>query len=219
MKVAVLLSGCGYRDGSEIQEAVCSLLALDQLQVSSVCLSIEGTQINVISHLSGKKQAEERTMLDESARIARGKILSLSQVDVNQLDALVIPGGFGCALNLCDFALQGEAMTVNQHVSELIQSFFSQKKPIGAICIAPVLVAKVLGHYGIKLTVGSDKKVAQVLSNWGAKMVDCAKGACVVDRTNRIVSTPAYMYDDSKISEVYEGIYQLARSVVGLVET
>ena len=217
--VGVLLSGCGYQDGSEVQEAVCTLLALDQLNVRSVCLSIGGKQRQVTSHLSGKNQSEHRQILDESARIARGEVQLLNQSNISDLDALVIPGGFGCALNLSDFALHGNATTVNQEVHDAIVSFFSKKKPIGAICIAPVLVAKVLGQHGIKLTIGSDKQIAQILSTWGAKIVDCGKRACVVDEANRIVSTPAYMYGDSNVNDVYKGIYELVHNIVKFVKT
>ena len=218
MRAGVLLSGCGHQDGSEIREAVFSLLALDMHGVAVECIAVEGTQEKVISHISGKEQQDQRSVIEESARIARGNIKLISDCNLDTLDALVMPGGFGCALNLCDFAVKGEAMEVRPEVSDLVKYFYTHKKPIGAICIAPVIVAKVLGEHGVKLTIGADQETSKILSNWGAKHLECAKGQCVVAQENSIVSTPAYMYGDSRVGDVYEGISKLVHAVVDLAK-
>ncbi len=213
MKAAVLLAGCGHRDGSEVQEATLALLALSQCGFATRCFSLDEPQAQVMDHLTGKPAAGARNMLLESARIARGQIEPLRGDVALHYDVLVIPGGFGVAYNLCDFAEQQQGMSVHPKVETLISSFYAAKKPIGAICIAPVLLAKTLGRYEISVTTGNAPEVAAVYQAWGAKHVQCEKSHCVVDHEHRIVTTPAYMYDDTTIAEVYAGIHELAKAL------
>ena len=217
MKVLVLLNGCGHQDGSEIHEASMTLLALDQQGNSFQCASLGDEQKLVIDHLTSEKtNSRSRNMMVESARIARGQIIELSEVSQAEFDALVIPGGSGTAYNFCNFALKGRSMLVNQVIAKTIEYFYRQKKPIGAICIAPVLLGKVLGSYKPKMTIGNDPEVSNIINSWGAQHMTCDKGQCVVDRENRIVTTPAFMYGDSSLSEVWQGVNSLVKELKAL---
>lgn len=217
MRVGVLLNGCGNRDGSEIHEAVFSMLALESVGARLQCIAPDEDQVRVINHLNGEKSSEQRNMLREAARIARGKIKPLSKIKMEELDALMIPGGFGTALNLCDFAEQGAKMKVHPILNELIEALFHKNKPIAALCIAPVILAKVLGKYRIELTMGAYGDAAKKIEDMGAIHVVCPSGSCVVDAKHRIVSSPAYMYDDASMSEVFAGIQKAARALKELL--
>ena len=162
-KIGVVLSGCGFLDGSEIQEAVFTLLCLDELGVDAVCMAPRGAQHHVVDHETRKPAAgESRDVLRESARIARGRIVDLATVRATGLDALVLPGGFGAAKNLCDFAEKGASATAHPEVARLLREMHAAKKPIGAICIAPALVAAVLGRSAHPLlTIGDDAGTAK----------------------------------------------------------
>jgi enhancing lycopene biosynthesis protein 2 len=214
LKIGVVLSGCGFLDGSEIHEAVLTMLHLDRHDVEIVCMAPSGAQAEVVDHVQEAAVAgASRSMLAEAARIARGKIRPLAEVGANDLHAVVFPGGFGAAKNLCDFAGQGPAATANPEVAALLRAMRSAGKPIGAVCIAPALVAVVLGKEHPRLTVGEDAGVAAALQALGAEHVPCKVTDCVVDERLRIVSTPAYMYE-ARLSEVYEGIGKLVDAVV-----
>ncbi len=213
MRVGILLNGCGHRDGSEIHEAVFSMLALESLGARLQCIAPDEDQVRVIDHLNGEKSPERRNMLREAARIARGKIKPLSKIKMEDLDALMIPGGFGTALNLCDFSEKGAEMQVHPILAELIESMFLNKKAMAAICIAPVILAKVLGKHRIELTMGTDGDAARKIEDMGAIHVICPSGSCVVDTKHKIVSSPAYMYDDASMSEVFAGIQKAAREL------
>ena len=214
-KIGVCLSGCGKLDGSEIHESVITLLALDRAKAQIVCIAPDIDQLKTVNHVSGKEVAEKRSVLVESARIARGNIKNIKDVKATELDGLILPGGFGAALNLCDFAVQGSKCTVNKEVQRLIEEMHKAGKPIGAICIAPALIAKVLGHKHVKLTIGTDRGTAGTLESMGAKHVDCPVHDIVVDEANRLVSTPAYMLANS-IAEAAEGIEKLVQKVVAM---
>lgn len=212
-KIGVVLSGCGFRDGSEIHEAVCALLAIDQAGAEAVCMAPD-IELNEMNHYSMELTGAKRKVLMESARIARGKITDMSTVKASDLDALVFPGGFGAALNLCDFGQNGAAAAVNPEVARLTKEIHAAKKPIGAICIAPALIAAILGNVaGPTLTIGTDPGTAAEIEKTGAKHQDCPATGFVVDQANRIVSTPAYMLA-GRISEVYEGIGKCIKAVV-----
>lgn len=213
MKAAVILAGCGAKDGSEIHESVFSLLALQEAGFETAAFAIDDTQHEVINHFNQQETKEKRNMLVEAARITRGKISPLSELKVNDFAALVLPGGFGSAKNLCDYAFKGSAMKVRPEIVKNIQDFYDQKKAIGAICIAPMLVGKVLGVKKITLTIGPDVEAAHVLTAWGVQVKPCAKGACIVDINHQIVSTPAYMYADSTMNEVFLGVRHLAKAL------
>ena len=212
-KIGVVLSGCGFRDGSEIHEAVCALLAIDQAGAEAVCMAPD-IELNEMNHCSMELTGAKRKVLVESARIARGKIRNISEVQAAELDALVFPGGFGAALNLCDFGLKGAAASVNPEVARLTREIHAARKPIGAICIAPALIAAILGKEAHPtLTIGTDPATAAEVEKTGAKHQNCLASEIVIDQANKIVSTPAYMLA-GRISEVYEGIGKCVKTVV-----
>lgn len=167
--VAIILCGCGFKDGSEIHESVSTLLAIDNAGAEYQCYAPSGPQARVIDHISGAVEAgEERLMIKEAARIARGKIKNINELSAASADALILPGGFGSAFNLCNFAEKGAECTVHPEVARVIRDFHSAKKPLGFICIAPVIAAKVLGSHNVELTIGADKSTAVALSAMGA---------------------------------------------------
>jgi enhancing lycopene biosynthesis protein 2 len=223
-KVGVVLSGCGFLDGSEIHEAVLTLLALDRHGVDVVCMAPSVEQRDVVDHAASASAAStsaasaRRNVLQEAARIARGRIVDLATVDAGQLDAVVLPGGFGAAKNLSDFAVRGPEATALPAVASLLRAMHARKKPIGAICIAPAVVAAAIGQAAHPtLTIGDDEATAAALRAMGCRHRAAKVDECVVDRDNRIVSTPAYMFD-ARIRDVQKGIDRLVDAVLQLVE-
>ena len=216
MTVGVILSGCGFKDGAEIRESVLALLALDRAGAEVRCFAPDVEQAVVIDHWRGQPApGEKRNVLVESARIARGKIEDVKKAQAKDLDALVLPGGFGAAINLSTFASKGKDATVNTDVARILRDMHAAKKPIGAICIAPAVVAKALGFAHPKLTIGNDKGTAAALEACGAIHQDCPVDSFVVDRENRIVSTPAYMYG-ARLSDIATGIDKCVAEVLAL---
>jgi enhancing lycopene biosynthesis protein 2 len=215
-KIGVVLSGCGVRDGSEIHEAVFALLAIDQAGCEAVCMAPDA-DFAVTDHLTMQETGEKRNILVESARIARGNIRDIKDVCASDLDAVVFPGGFGAAKNLCDFAVKGAAASVLPEVARLLKEMAVAGKPIGAICIAPVLIAAVLGKdYAASLTIGNDAGTAAESEKTGATHQECPVTGFVVDTKNKIVSTPAYMLA-TRISETCEGIEKCVKEVIKLI--
>jgi enhancing lycopene biosynthesis protein 2 len=218
-KVGVVLSGCGFLDGSEIHETVLTLLGLSELGAEAVCMAPRGPQRQVVDHASEQVANEPRDMLREAARLARGKIRDLATVRASELDALVLPGGFGAAKNLCDFAERGAQATAHPEVARLLREVHAARKPIGAICIAPAVVAVVLGKTAHPLlTIGDDAGTAAALTAMGARHRNCSVRECVVDAEQRLVTTPAYMFD-AGVADVATGIRQLCREVLAMAET
>ncbi|PLX97180.1 MAG: isoprenoid biosynthesis protein ElbB [Desulfuromonas sp.] len=216
-KVGVVLCGCGVYDGSEIHEAVITLLALDRAGVEIVCMAPNIPQMHVVNHLTGDVvEGENRNVLVESARIARGAIRDLAEVNANELDAVIIPGGFGAAKNLCDFAVAGSDCQVNPDLSCLVQSMVAAKKPVGALCIAPAPLAKILGEIAPEVTIGSDAATASALEGMGAKHIDCPVDCCVVDKQHKLVTSPAYMLA-GRISEAAAGIEKAVAELLALL--
>ncbi len=218
-KIGVVLSGCGVYDGSEIHEAVITLLAIDRAGAEAVCMAPNIEQMHVINHLTGEvAEGETRNVLVESARIARGQIRDIKEVSAAELDALIFPGGFGAAKNLCDFAVKGADCTVQPEVARLVREVVAAKKPLAAVCIAPALVSKVLGSDKIahKLTIGTDEATAAALSAMGTEHVACPVREFVVDRENKMVSSPAYMLA-GRISEAAEGIEKTVRVLLEMI--
>ncbi|WDE95319.1 isoprenoid biosynthesis glyoxalase ElbB [Lentisphaera profundi] len=213
MNIAVVLSGAGVFDGSEIHEATLTLLALDQAGVKYQCMAPNVEQYANVNHLNNEPSQNKRNVLEESARIARGEILDLAEVKSEDYDALILPGGFGAALNLCDFALKGPDCTVNQEVEKLILEFFQDRKVIAAMCIAPALLAKVLGKEEVLLTIGNDEGTADAIEACGAIHRDCTVGDIVVDEANKLVTTPAYMLAKGP-AEAWLGIEKLVKKVI-----
>lgn len=216
-KIGVLLSGCGFKDGSEIHEATLALYFLDRAGAQVVCMAPDAAQHDVVDHATGRATRESRNMLVEAARIARGKIVDLASVSTAELDGLVMPGGFGAAKNLCDFALQGGRAQAHPQVQRVLREMHAARKPIGAICIAPAVVAASFRGTAThaKLTIGEHAGTADALRALGAEHANCGVREFVVDEANRIVSTPAYMYD-ARISEVAAGIERLVAEVMRL---
>jgi len=217
-RVAVVLSGCGVMDGSEIHEAVITLLHLDRAGAQAVCCAPEIPQAQVVNHVSREDQAgEKRRVLIESARIARGEIKPLARVASADVDAAIFPGGFGAAKNLCTFASAGADCEVNADVARLLRDLHAAGKPIGLMCIAPVLAAKVLGRLEprLSLTIGDDAETASAIEAMGARHVACAVDAVVLDETHKVVTTPAYMLAKGP-AQVDAGVGQLVAEVLRL---
>ena len=213
-KVAVILSGCGVFDGAEIHESVITLLALDRAGAEAVMCAPNIAQMHVFNHLTNEvEENETRNVLVESARIARGAIRDVAEVEASELDALILPGGFGAAKNLCDFAVKGPDCAVNPEVARLVREVHAQGKPVAAVCIAPALLAKVLGDEGPELTIGSDEGTAGALESMGAKHVSCPVNEFVVDRDKKLITSPAYMLAQS-ISEAADGIERTVEELV-----
>jgi len=215
LKVGVVLSGCGFLDGSEIHEAVLTLLALDRAGASAVCLAPNIEQKSVVDHRTGNPAESVRNVLEESARIARGKVQDIAKAKASDFDALVLPGGYGAAKNLCDFAVAGADAKVQSGVLKLVREMHAAKKPIGAWCIAPALIAAALKESKPKLTIGDDPGTARALESMGARHVVCPVSEMRVDEEQRVVTTPAYMYD-AKIGEVASGIEKAVAELLRL---
>lgn len=214
-KIGVVLSGCGVRDGSEIHEAVLALLAIDRNGAEAVCMApdMDAPEVN---HLTMQETGAKRNVLVESARIARGNIRNLRDVKATELDAVIFPGGFGAAKNLCTFAEKGADATVHPEAARLVREMATAKKPIGAICIAPALIAAVLGkEYAPSLTIGNDAGTAAAINRTGSRHVECPVTEFVVDKEHKIVSTPAYMLAE-RISETAEGIEKAVKALLDL---
>lgn len=219
-KIGVVLSGCGVYDGTEIHEAVITLLSIDKLGAEALCMAPNIDQMHVVNHLTGAmEEGESRNVLVESARIARGHIKDIKEVAVTDFDALILPGGFGAAKNLCDFAVKGVDCSVDPEVRRLVSETLVAKKPVGALCIAPALLAAICGKVleKPKLTIGTDKNTAQAVNTLGACHVECQVKEFVVDLENKIVTTPAYMLAN-RISEASEGIEKLVKEVIWLID-
>lgn len=207
-QVAVILAGCGVQDGSEIHETTLTLLRLDQLGIGYRCFAPDTDQRQVIDHLTGEPvENERRNVLVESARLARGEIEDLEALDPQAFDGVVIPGGFGVARNLSDFAEAGAEMSILPLLRDKIVPFREAAKPIGLMCISPVLVPRLLGE-GIPVTVGRDARVSGAISSMGGLHRSCAVDEVVVDREHRVVTTPGYMLAE-RISEAAQGIFKL----------
>ncbi|CAN7180761.1 enhancing lycopene biosynthesis protein 2 [Pseudomonas sp. BT76 TE3572] len=213
-KIAVILSGCGVYDGAEIHESVITLLRLDQRGAQVQCFAPNIAQLHVINHLTGEEMPESRNVLVESARIARGNIKDIREADVEDFDALIVPGGFGAAKNLSNFAVEGAGCTVQPEVLALAEAFAEAGKPVGLICISPALAAKIYGP-GVTCTIGNDADTAAAMNKMGATHADCAVTDIVEDKARKLVSTPAYMLAQS-ISEAASGINKLVDRVLEL---
>jgi len=216
-KIAVCLSGCGFLDGAEVHEAVLTLLAIDQAGAKAVCCAPDVAQAGVTDHVKQQPAKESRNVLVESARIARGEIKNIRDVKAADVDALIFPGGFGAAKNLCTFATDGANCTVNPDVERLAGEMLAAHKPIGAICIAPAMLARITGKRDLhpKLTIGTDQATAAAIHQMGAQHCDCRVTEMVTDERHKIVSTPAYMLGQGP-AEVFEGIRKLVGELLRL---
>ena len=213
-KIAVVLSGCGFLDGSEIYEATFTLLELDKHKVEVTIFAPDENQHYVINHLTKEQMSEKRNILVESARIARGKIQSLDKLKVEDFDSIILPGGYGAALNLCDIGIKNEAGAVLDSIKTIILQFYNASKPIGAMCIAPVILASVLKEHAIRITLGEHNELIKKL---GATEQICTVQDIVIDKTNRIVTTPAFMIN-APIAEIHKGISNLVTQILSMIE-
>ncbi len=214
-KVAVILAGCGVYDGSEIYETVLTLLSLEKAGAEVTCFAPNIPQMHVVNHLTGEvSEGEQRQVLVESARIVRGAVHNLDDAKVDSFDALIVPGGFGVAKNLSDFAVNGSAMTVNETLLSLVKGFKAAAKPVGLMCIAPTLAATIFGP-GVKCTIGNDTGTAAAVVDMGAEHVESDVTSVVIDQDHKLVTTPAYMLANS-ISDAATGIEKLVNEVVAL---
>lgn len=213
-KIAVILSGCGVYDGAEIHESVITLLRLDQRGAQVQCFAPNIAQLHVINHLTGEEMPESRNVLVESARIARGNVKDLREARAEDFDALIVPGGFGSAKNLSNFAVEGAGCTVQPEVLALTEAFAEAGKPVGLICISPALAAKIYGP-GVLCTIGNDVDTAAAVTKMGGTHEECTVTDIVEDRARKLVSTPAYMLAQN-ISEAAAGINKLVDRVLEL---
>lgn len=223
-KIAIILSGCGNRDGSELQESLSLMLAIDRRGWQYQCFAPEGF-FEVVPHVDVEETEEEGTVLDieqrdifvESARIARGNLLPLEEYKPADYDALALPGGMGAARNLSTFAFDGPRMEVIDSVQDAILETYRAHKPVVAMCIAPMVVAKVLGRYEVELTLGAfDNQAAQVAAGFGCKVKTCAPTDVCVDTEHKVITTPAYMVA-TRISEIFDGASNLVAALAEML--
>jgi enhancing lycopene biosynthesis protein 2 len=214
-KIGVLLSGCGVYDGSEIHETTLTLLFLDQAGAEIVCIAPDKNQLHVINHHTSEEMKEFRNVLVESARISRGNIHILTSISADDLDGLILPGGFGAAKNLIDYAVKGRECTIDPNAKRLIINMVDKGKPVGAMCIAPVVLAVALQEKGInpKLTIGTDESTADDIEFFGAKHENQQVDEIEIDELHKIVTTPAYMLGPG-ISDIAKGIEKLVKQVI-----
>ncbi len=215
-KFAVVLSGCGVYDGTEIQEAVLTLLAIDKAGASYQCFAPEMEQYHTINHLTGHETGEKRDVLAESARIARGDIKPLSGFSSDSFDALIFPGGFGAAKNLCDWAIKGDNCNVKPEVERAVKLMSEARKPIGAICIAPVVLAGLFR--GTKLTTGNDPASKKFIEKTGNRYAVATHGEVICDPEKKLFTTPCYMLEAS-ISQIAEGTENIVREMLESMRT
>ena len=210
-KFAVILAGCGVSDGAEIHEATLTMLAIAKNGATYEIFAPDILQHHVINHLTGKEMPEKRNVLVESARIARGRIKSLSSFDAHATDAIIFPGGFGVAKNLCTFAFEGAGCDVNPEVASAIREMNSLKKPIGALCISPVLLAKILGD--VELTIGDDPGTVSAVEKMGAHHLKTTHGEVIIDKKRNVYTTPCYMLD-AGILEIALGTENIVKAML-----
>jgi enhancing lycopene biosynthesis protein 2 len=216
-KIAVILCGSGHKDGSEIRESVAVLWALSQHPVAVQCFAPDADQADVVNCFTGKVEPKQkRNMLVESARIARGEVKPLSELRPDDFHALILPGGFGAAKNLCDFATKGTGGAVRPELALALRAFHAAHKPIGAVCIAPVIVALAFRGEDFELTLGAEGLAAEAIVALGHRHVVAQADQVLIDDRHHIVSTPAYMYDDAPLHAIFEGIRKLVAAVVRL---
>lgn len=213
-KIGVLLAGCGVKDGSEIHEATLTLYFLDKQGAEIVCMAPNKEQLDVVNHITGEATAEKRNVMVEAARIARGNILDVKNVKADSLDAIIIPGGFGSAKNLCTFGVEGTDCKADEDASRLLREMHQAHKPIGALCIAPALIARLFGaEVAPQITIGTDPGTAAAMEKMGAKHVNAKVDEIVVDSRNKIVTTPCYMLAQS-IKDVGAGAEKLVARIM-----
>lgn len=209
--IAVILSGCGNKDGAEIHESVMTLWAIHKHGADYQCFAPDIPQHHVLNFITDQEMAEDRNVLVESARIARGNIRDLADYKADDFDALVIPGGLGVAKNLSTFAFDGPHCIVNEQVERALRDTAAQGKPIGALCIAPAIIARTLGE--VEVTIGQDPGTEKAVIQMGASHSKTTHGEIVVDRQKKVVTTPCYMLD-ARVDQIGEGAENLVKAVL-----
>lgn len=210
-KFAVVLSGCGVFDGAEIHEATLSMYAIKKQGAEYEIFAPDIEQHHVINHITGDEMNEKRNVMVEAARIARGNIKPLSEFNAADFDAILFPGGFGVAKNLCTFAFEGADCKVDADTEKAIKEMYKAGKPIGALCISPVVVAKILGN--VELTIGQDKDTADAVEKMGAHHKQTNHGEVIIDAKNNVYTTPCYMLD-ANIVQIGEGAENIVRAIL-----
>ena len=210
--IAVILAGSGVFDGSEIYESVVTFIALEKAGVSYQCFAPNIAQADVVNHLSQSTMDESRNVLVEAGRLTRGNVKDLAQIDVSQFDGLILPGGFGVAKNLCNFAEKGSDCIVNACVEGTIRAFKRAHKPVGFMCISPVIAAKIYGDQ-LQCTIGHDGELTKTINAMGAEHVDCTVDNIVIDQRHKVVTTPAFMLGQ-KVTDIVVGIEKLVAAVI-----
>jgi len=210
-KFAVVLSGCGVFDGAEIHEATLTMLAIMKQGAQYEVFAPDITQHHVINHITGEEMDETRNVLIESARISRGQIKDLRNYDPNNYDALIFPGGFGAAKNLCDFAFKGADCSINPDIEKAVLKTAGKNKPIGALCISPVIFAKIFGN--VEVTIGQDPGTAEAIEKLGATHVKTTHGEVIIDEKNNLYTTPCYMLD-ANILDIAKGASNIVRMML-----
>ena len=213
-KIAIVLAGCGVFDGAEIHETTMTMLAIHQAGGTYQCFAPDLDQMHVVNHLNGKEMGESRNVLVEASRIARGDIKPLDELDMKDYDAIIFPGGFGVAKNLCSFAKDGPDCKVDTEVERVIKDTHEKKRPIGALCISPVLITRVLGD--VQVTIGSDPETMQAIGKMGGTHKETTHGQVVVDDKHKVYTTPCYMLD-SNIGQIYEGASGVVKKIMSVV--
>lgn len=213
-KIAVVLAGNGVYDGAEIHEATLTLLAIARNKAQYQCFAPDVEQAHVVNHLTGEEMPEKRNVLVEAARIARGNIKPLSEYNAKDFDAIVFPGGFGAAKNLCTFAFDGVDCKVNPEVEKAVRETVGEDKPVGALCISPVLITKILGD--VKVTIGQDEATLQAIEKLGGKHQKTSHGQIVVDEKYKVVTTPCYMLDAS-IDQIADGAESVVKKILQMI--
>ncbi|MEX2490494.1 MAG: isoprenoid biosynthesis glyoxalase ElbB [Nitrospirales bacterium] len=203
--VAVILSGCGFLDGAEITEAISTLIAIGQ-HGGQYTVFAPDKDVAETNHLTQKPTGKQRNVLQEAARIARGAIQPLEDLKAQDFDALAFPGGFGAALHLCNFGEKGSGGEIDPQVIRILKEFHESRKPIAAICIAPAIIALAFGGKGVNVTIGDDAGTASEIEKTGAKHHNCAVEKFVIDQSNRIITTPAYMYGSAQPHQIFAGV-------------
>jgi enhancing lycopene biosynthesis protein 2 len=213
-KIAVVLAGNGVYDGSEIHEATLTLLAIARQGAKYQCFAPDIPQAHVVNHLTGEEMPEIRNVLVEAARIARGNIKPLTEYKASEFDAIIFPGGFGAAKNLCTFAFDGVDCIVIPEVEKAVKETVKAGKPLGALCISPVMIAKILGN--VKVTVGDDEAASRAIETFGGIHIKTTHGEIVIDEGNKIITTPCYMLD-ATIDQIATGAQNVVKKILEMI--
>ncbi len=212
-KIAVVLSGCGNKDGAEITEAVSLMIALSA-QNAEMTFFAPNKEFTPTNFLTNQPMSEKRNIMVEASRITRSQMKDLKELKPENFDGLAFPGGHGAAIHLCDWSEKKVQCSIHPLVEKAVLDFFQASKPIAAICIAPVIIAKILGHRHVEITLGNDPGIMKEAGKTGAHLVECPANDYITDRSHKVISTPAYMDDNAKAHEVFQGISGLVKEFI-----